>query len=236
MYGGTYIYMYGYMYVWGLSPRVRGNRLFFEGEKIACRSIPACTGEPDWGDRQKSRQQVYPRVYGGTGLEILILDHNQGLSPRVRGNLSSRLSPPLCRRSIPACTGEPFRGRAQKPAFKVYPRVYGGTLHPTLYPRREMGLSPRVRGNRHTGCLAPGIIGLSPRVRGNLPGLLIDRLPIRSIPACTGEPQQPRLGPAAQTVYPRVYGGTTEGGSMNIWTWGLSPRVRGNPPSVQWAR
>ena len=41
----------------------------------------------------------------------------QGLSPRVRGNLP---------RSIPACAGEPI-GHGRLIAYRVYPRVCGGT-------------------------------------------------------------------------------------------------------------
>ena len=50
-----------------------------------------------------------------------------GLSPRVRGNPGRH---PFYRkgdRSIPACAGEPKRGRWFIWADEVYPRVCGGT-------------------------------------------------------------------------------------------------------------
>ena len=70
--------------------------------------------------------------------------------------------------------------------------------------------------------------GLSPRVRGNLIVLRPSTFAKRSIPACAGEP---RSGPnisEAQTVYPRVCGGTPR--PLVLWRHrsGLSPRVRGN--------
>ena len=74
-------------------------------------------------------------------------------------------------------------------------------------------------------------LGLSPRVRGNLCGVDIHRTIQRSIPACTGEPSgQPDLHPVPK-VYPRVYGGTEPWLKRVVQTFGLSPRVRGNPIS-----
>ena len=71
-----------------------------------------------------------------------------------------------------------------------------------------MGLSPRVRGNpSYSPCLA----SLS-----------------RSIPACTGEPEEATNKFISEEVYPRVYGGTINRINLTIASWGLSPRVRGN--------
>ena len=52
--------------IWGLSPRVRGNR---RGGRLMTRdlgSIPACAGEPRGGCGRVSVSRVYPRVCGGT--------------------------------------------------------------------------------------------------------------------------------------------------------------------------
>ena len=75
---------------------------------------------------------------------------------------------------------------------------------------------------------AHGDAGLSPRVRGNLAGNADNRRAGRSIPACAGEPRlaDPRGQRAA--VYPRVCGGTVDGGLGARIVRGLSPRVRGN--------
>ena len=110
MYGGTdrgtsYLASLG-----GLSPRVRGNLDYLVRFRYNCRSIPACTGEPDKVRLVMAAQGVYPRVYGGTFI-INKLDYLvRGLSPRVRGNLGmiGPFSPVY--RSIPACTGEPQFG------------------------------------------------------------------------------------------------------------------------------
>ena len=70
-----------------LSPRVRGNRGVEAREPIHRRSIPACTGKPRTPARPTTTTAVYPRVYGETGQILSFEGVNDGLSPRVRGNL-----------------------------------------------------------------------------------------------------------------------------------------------------
>ena len=50
----------------GLSPRVRGNRLDKVCKSCHPRSIPACAGEPLAAPTAHPREEVYPRVCGGT--------------------------------------------------------------------------------------------------------------------------------------------------------------------------
>ena len=88
----------------------------------------------------------------------------------------------------------------------------GGTLLSELNARLGEGLSPRVRGNRRTTNQAVARAG--------------------SIPACAGEPG---AGPGTRPwprVYPRVCGGTRPARPGPEGQWGLSPRVRGNRPSL----
>ena len=75
-----------------------------------------------------------------------------------------------------------------------------------------MGLSPRVRGNQF--CAAAAL-----HRRG-------------SIPARAGEPHCGCTGTDILTVYPRACGGTRDISPVHRDVWGLSPRVRGNPPAV----
>ena len=131
-----------------------------------------------------------------------------GLSPRVRGNQGRRVRCNVRCGSIPACAGEPPRGRSQRLFRGVYPRVCGGTALMQLHDRQAKGLSPRVRGNLCHIYLLSCTLG--------------------SIPACAGEPlrAQPRVG--FLWVYPRVCGGTPPVTCVSILIMGLSPRVRGN--------
>ncbi len=90
----------------------------------------------------------------------------------------------------------------------VYPRVCGGTAGKCRPDQGHRGLSPRVRGNLRIGgwLAAAG----------------------RSIPACAGEPSGTAFCRCPARVYPRVCGGTLDGGTTRRTETGLSPRVRGN--------
>ena len=72
----------------GLSPRVRGNPSTISTATTSGGSIPACAGEPSIEERRANRGRVYPRVCGGTQAETWTNVLLEGLSPRVRGNLS----------------------------------------------------------------------------------------------------------------------------------------------------
>ena len=75
------------------------------------RSIPACAGEPLSGRGGSIRGGVYPRVCGGTDEIDRCGPYQQGLSPRVRGNLFCCAFERPTTRSIPACAGEPRPAR-----------------------------------------------------------------------------------------------------------------------------
>ena len=141
-------------------------------------------------------------LYGGPG------GTQTGLSPRVRGNHSPAGPTSSGCRSIPACAGEPRSQPDFRSAFKVYPRVCGGTRKQRAVVIPGPGLSPRVRGN-HT--LRRG-----------------QRHVFWSIPACAGEPSPWRPTTGGSRVYPRVCGGTIALQSALTDGRGLSPRVRGN--------
>ena len=66
VYGGTSTTRRMMCGVKGLSPRVRGNRLYPIPVPRRRGSIPACTGEPSHCSRVRPCAGVYPRVYGGT--------------------------------------------------------------------------------------------------------------------------------------------------------------------------
>ena len=208
MYGGTASWPCITQAGLGLSPRVRGNPTLANLLLAGPRSIPACTGEPAQYVRRQRRPAVYPRVYGGTAVECPATYADEGLSPRVRGNLPCAVQQDAAAGSIPACTGEPEPDGIDGTVLRVYPRVYGGTSLAQTEIDPHSGLSPRVRGNP-PGCAGAGIPG-------------------RSIPACTGEPWV-RAGVWCKSgVYPRVYGGTRCFAQQANPRRGLSPRVRGN--------
>ena len=63
----------------------------FATQSMPIGSIPACAGEPAGGGSGEARERVYPRVCGGTKPQRACLTRIQGLSPRVRGNLTIAL-------------------------------------------------------------------------------------------------------------------------------------------------
>ena len=64
---------------------------------------------------------------GGTSSANALGVANEGLSPRVRGNLVDAIQAFVMGRSIPACAGEPGFATIDRRAGRVYPRVCGGT-------------------------------------------------------------------------------------------------------------
>ena len=174
------------------------------------RSIPACAGEPFRPPASPIPGKVYPRVCGGTQVAIDILPGTPGLSPRVRGNLRRIAEASGGAGSIPACAGEPHGLKAGGTLDRVYPRVCGGTNDVGNHQPAVGGLSPRVRGNP---------VGTNEPIPGH-----------RSIPACAGEPVGNCRPACRPWVYPRVCGGTHPPAIVPCKCWGLSPRVRGNPP------
>ena len=176
-------------------------------------SIPACAGEPARASRSRCRCWVYPRLCGGTAPARISVCFADGLSPLVRGNPIERCRLAIPQRSIPACAGEPRLELSRNGLHEVYPRLCGGT-------RRE----------RHR-MQSPS--GLSPLVRGNPAFTATDAHPLRSIPACAGEPL-PAPAPLRWTgVYPRLCGGTDFNPDAVPPQIGLSPLVRGNRPEPQ---
>ena len=186
--GGTWPSRTTNAYLWGLSPRVRGNRP--ARVRIICwmRSIPACAGEPGRARVSRHTSEVYPRVCGGTAAAAAHSRLAVGLSPRVRGNLFGGCGRRHRRGSIPACAGEPLASLVFSSSSEVYPRVCGGTEQAFAGIARAEGLSPRVRGNHWPLQGRPACPG--------------------SIPACAGEPAASARCPAICRVYPRVCGGT----------------------------
>ena len=200
-------------YTHGLSPRMRGNRHVPAHNDDPQRSIPAYAGEPTSETSPTTGSRVYPRVCGGTPPVWQEWRHDQGLSPRMRGNHTRWKWCRLGLRSIPAYAGEPIRTASSPTPPEVYPRVCGGTSPASAGYHCTPGLSPRMRGNHDPQAAPAGRTG--------------------SIPAYAGEPSSNNQCMAGNMVYPRVCGGTH--GGLPLWPYsnGLSPRMRGNQAAMQ---
>ena len=96
--------------IWGLSPRVRGNRAEPQFRRPHHGSIPARAGEPLSGVLCTEPVVVYPRACGGTKSLFIPNGFQEGLSPRVRGNRLTQFFVNAVAGSIPARAGEPLIG------------------------------------------------------------------------------------------------------------------------------
>ena len=105
--GGTSDYARHDWLAAGLSPQVRGNPAAARPMQGGSGSIPASAGEPLADARRQWRYRVYPRKCGGTIYECSPRQTRRGLSPQVRGNLSSLACAISEIGSIPASAGEP---------------------------------------------------------------------------------------------------------------------------------
>ena len=132
----------------GLSPRVRGNHARRQWPNTGNGSIPARAGEPTPRPRDPTPTTVYPRACGGTPVGRGEDCRLAGLSPRVRGNLSDQRPQVVGNGSIPARAGEPSAILPASSGCAVYPRACGGTSRVDADVYSQVGLSPRVRGNR----------------------------------------------------------------------------------------
>ncbi len=145
---------------------------------------------------------------GGTAEARLSETARDGPSPRGRGNLGMDLFIGAGRGTIPAWAGEPCKALPLLCPARDHPRVGGGTAWRRLNPLRDLGPSPRGRGNRR-----------DPAQRSPDDG---------TIPAWAGEPRQFSYSVAVSWDHPRVGGGTRKSRSAFQAMAGPSPRGRGN--------
>ena len=153
----------------GPSPRVRGSLRPGARDRLADGSIPACAGKPSSRMARSVRSWVHPRVCGEACRARIILHHDHGPSPRVRGSQGAGDGRRRRDGSIPACAGKPSSLTLPGPPPWVHPRVCGEAAPASVFCRVRKGPSPRVRGSRR---------------RRSSPGSYL-----RSIPACAGKPR-----------------------------------------------
>ncbi len=168
-----------------------------------------CTGLPPSAPLRPTPARVYPRVYGATRLSCVGGMALPGLSPCVRGYLTTDASENETLRSIPVCTGLPARCTGRGTSGRVYPRVYGATTDPARRSAARRGLSPCVRGYRGETFIRHAKDG--------------------SIPVCTGLPLGHLDTTNLRRVYPRVYGATYYPVGLQVVVDGSIPVCTGLP-------
>ena len=139
--GGTVPAFSAALRSYGLSPRVRGNRLGTHAKRCRKRSIPARAGEPRDHPPSPHSGSVYPRACGGTFLTT---------APCA----SARVYPRACGGTIPSFPG-PGQGQGLlrgNQGSTERTAVRSGSIPARAGEPRPIieelgGLSPRVRGN-----------------------------------------------------------------------------------------
>ena len=132
----------------GLSPRMRGNRSG-KCRAISCiGSIPAHAGKPTVSSGCDHNLRVYPRACGETLDAAPQSGSVWGLSPRMRGNQLPINCNSSKQGSIPAHAGKPVSDFRNPGVRRVYPRACGETWSARPHSLRNLGLSPRMRGNQ----------------------------------------------------------------------------------------
>ena len=188
---------------------MRGSRRQLPRRAALRRSIPASAGQPFTETHRTARREVYPRECGAAIWPYDSLDDADGLSPRVRGSLTSLVSQATYEGSIPASAGQPRAIASPTRSCQVYPRECGAANGHHVVFHARIGLSPRVAGQparawhrldadevypRECGAATARsrevmlVWGLSPRVRGSRLNLAIHHCKRRSIPASAGQP------------------------------------------------
>ena len=193
---------------WGLSPRLRGNRVLPHAQELLRGTIPAPAGKPHSRLAAQWQGRDYPRACGETDWNESDSTDDSGLSPRLRGNRLRHAPSRRPRGTIPAPAGKPrYRARRQRQT-RDYPRACGETAIVSFAKAGHLGLSPRLRGNR-----------VLPHAQELLRG---------TIPAPAGKPHSRLAAQWQGRDYPRACGETDWNESDSTDDSGLSPRLRGN--------
>ena len=150
----------------GLSPRGRGKPRRAQRTRRPIGSIPAWAGETRRYAPPNTAQTVYPRVGGGNRGRGRVKSDSKGLSPRGRGKHGHPDGADTSAGSIPAWAGETCRRTQCGRNSAVYPRVGGGNARKPRNRYPPGGLSPRGRGKRIGGGIAPAPAGSIPAWAG----------------------------------------------------------------------
>ena len=196
----------------GSSPHIRGTPR--EGLHLLAttRLIPAHTGNTAVGFKVDKFAAAHPRTYGE---HLRIRGRKSGVSgssPHIRGTHAARglWRNPI--RLIPAHTGNTYLLPGFQTPKSAHPRTYGEHTRNWRNIWNRTGSSPHIRGTR----------ALSERVT----------VPVRLIPAHTGNTYSRQNRNEQPTAHPRTYGEHSTIRELIREVHGSSPHIRGTPPGA----
>ena len=191
----------------GPSPHARGTPETAALYGIRARTIPACTGNTRQRPLRAGGRQDHPRMHGEHKSDISALRRKYGPSPHARGTPRDVPGRGARVRTIPACTGNTFRGQFGLFPPADHPRMHGEHFPVSGWTFWKNGPSPHARGTRGHSCVSASTS--------------------RTIPACTGN--TPRSTRTAYTSpdHPRMHGEHTQELKPGDYVDGPSPHARG---------
>ena len=192
----------------GSSPHLRGNPSPPSTLAGSVGVIPAPTGQPTKDRYSPLPRAGHPRTYGATARQRIVQLMSDGSSPHLRGNLPHPRDSAIRSRVIPAPTGQPPAGHANRQRRWGHPRTYGATRGTMAYNQPPYGSSPHLRGNLSSHVVHHGRAGV--------------------IPAPTGQPYRWRQTAHLLSGHPRTYGATASASRATASISGSSPHLRGN--------
>ena len=189
-------------------PRSRGeHREYPPGFFAGFGSSPLARGTLGARRKPYRSDSAHPRSRGEHCFKVNAKSESSGSSPLARGTSRVLLPPIHPVRLIPARAGNTRTPAATEEVHSAHPRSHGEHSfdgHPVTY-----------------------IYGSSPLARGTLPGCRSGTIPIRLIPARTGNTQYCWGGYSAAAAHPRSHGEHTLAGREGRFTPGSSPLARG---------
>ena len=152
-----------------LSPRMRGCFLNCKRGKEAHLAFPAYAGMFPTQSSTPSTLESFPRVCGDVSYRVPDSKTKRRLSPRMRGCFQLPLSSPSISAAFPAYAGMFLLSALVGTATKGFPRVCGDVSRPRNLSRRNLRLSPRMRGCFFKLNWLPPIIVAFPAYAGMFP-------------------------------------------------------------------
>ena len=191
----------------GSSPHVRGAPSVGRTRLADRGIIPACAGSTTRRRPPRHGTRDHPRMCGEHRTTAPRASAASGSSPHVRGALADRGRRHPGRGIIPACAGSTACGLSTRCNRRDHPRMCGEHKLRQMNGLRSPGLSPHMRGARHSGDGG-----------GVLQGI---------IPACAGSTPSGRRGPRRSRDHPRMCGEHPFHAILSRRKSGSSPHVRG---------
>jgi len=171
----------------GSSPRMWGTPVDRSVVRAVCRFIPTHVGNTAGRYSGEANLAVHPHACGEHIWTVPVKPESIGSSPRMWGTLVVNTLIKICPRFIPTHVGNTCCQYPNKNLSTVHPHACGEHWSLAVFPKPQLGSSPRMWGTHSTGSPCRGDMpGSSPRMWGTLVFLGTHRRQRRFIPTHVG--------------------------------------------------